>query len=177
VASPQTPAVQDGGQGIVIVNNTQFLLTFADQFFDSGEFAVAPSSIPPFSSGTFTVVPKAGFAGVTGAVTFTFEPLPNVQCRLGAGFGNPFVGSPDSNVAFDADHNQPNSSNPVLNPIGLFTQGTYNFNSTSPSQNSSVQFTGTDTNGYPTTIQITGNATPGFVANITVTQIIVSGGE
>lgn len=174
---PLTPDQVGGGQGITIVNNTQFPLTFADQFFDSGEFATAPSNIKPFSSMSFSVTIKAGFAGVTGAVTFTFSPLPGVVCRLGVGFSNPLFGSYKSNVAFDADLNQPDNSNPILSPIGAFTQGTYDANSSDPSQDTSANFTGADTSGAPTTIQFIGNATPAVVSNVTVVQAIVTGGQ
>jgi hypothetical protein len=178
--TPQPPPVQavQGWQGTVIVNNTQFLLTLVDQFFDSGEFQTAPpGAIQPFSFAVFTVMAKTiSFAGATGAIAYTFEPLPSVSCNLGVGFGNPAVGSFDSNAAFDADHNQIPNSGPIL-PLGLFTQGTYNANSSSPVQTSSAIFTGADTNGLPTTIQFIGQSTPGVVSNVTITQAIVSGGE
>ncbi|HEV7503893.1 MAG TPA: hypothetical protein VGS07_03180 [Thermoanaerobaculia bacterium] len=177
MAPPPVPQPPPGGQAIIIVNQTQFSLSPIDQFFDSGEFAVAPLPISPFNSGSFIVTPtSSGTAGVTGAVAFTFEPLPSVICNLGAGFGNPLFGSFDCNVAFDADHNQIVNSNPIL-PLGDFTQGTYNANSTSPVFSSSTQYAGTDTNGSPTIIQITGNSTPAFVASIIITQTIVSGGQ
>ncbi|HEY0554626.1 MAG TPA: hypothetical protein VGG20_10180, partial [Thermoanaerobaculia bacterium] len=76
-----------------------------------------------------------------------------------------------------ADLNQPANSKPILKPIGLFTQGTYNANSSDPSQDSSATFTGTDTNGSPMTIRIIGNATPSAVSKVIVTQAIVSGGK
>jgi hypothetical protein len=158
-----------------VVNRTQFVLTFEDQYFDSGGFYTAPTDVQPFSVIFFTGIFEGIFTGVTGAITFTFNPLPYVECRLGVGFAAPFVGDLKSNVAFDADLNQPANSNPVLQPISLFTQGTYEANSSDPSADTSTTFTGTDTNGASMTIQISGSAAPGVDAVVVITQQIVSG--
>src|ERR1043165_6065900 len=75
---------------ITVVNHTQFVLTPADSYFDSGRMDVGPSAVGPFKAITFSVsVPNVSvLTGVTGAITFTFNPLPNIVCRFGVGFSN-----------------------------------------------------------------------------------------
>ena len=179
--APTPPAPSDEPShylAITVMNLTQFVLTPADNYFDSGKFFQAPSAIMPFQRMTFSVSAKdPSLAGVSGAVTFTLNPAPNVVCRFGVGFSNPVKGSNTSNAAFDADHNQATNSNPVLNPISLFTQGTYNGNSQNTTTATSAMFTGADRQGASITIQFDGSAVPGAQATASIVQKIVSGGQ
>src|ERR1043166_9219452 len=117
--TPTPPSAGGNWMPVTVVNHTQFLLTPADSYFDSGRFQVAPSLIAPFKAFTFSVsaTDNSILTGVTGAMAYTFSPKQGVTCRLGVGFSNPEIGGYKANVAFDADMNQAENSNPVLHPI------------------------------------------------------------
>src|ERR1043166_2576499 len=175
--TPTPPSAGGNWMPVTVVNHTQFLLTPADSYFDSGRFQVAPSLIAPFKAFTFSVsaTDNSILTGVTGAMAYTFSPKQGVTCRLGVGFSNPEIGGYKANVAFDADMNQAENSNPVLQLIQDFTVGTYNGKTTSIIQTTSANFTGVDKTGAPLTIDFLGSSSPGAHPVVTIVQQIVPG--
>lgn len=166
-ASSTTPSMV-----VTVLNHTQFMLTPAGSYFDSGRFDVAPGGVAPFKAVTFTVCAKDNsiLTGVTGAASYSIT-LPNGTCNVGVGFCDPTMGSYKSNIAFDPDQNQ-TTTTPVLS-IGDFTLGTYNCSTDSTVTASSAKFSGVDKSGKPVTIQFTGSAAPGQQSIVTVVQNIV----
>jgi hypothetical protein len=61
--APPTPTGSNNWMSMTIVNHTQFVLTPADSYFDSGRFAQGPAIVGPFKSMTFTVTTMNGSLG------------------------------------------------------------------------------------------------------------------
>ncbi len=168
-------------QTITVVNQTQYAMIPTSTYFDSGRFWTAPTLVGPFQEMTFSVcnLDNSFFTGATGAVVMQvmLDQADNIVCNLGVGFGAPFSGSFDINAVFDA-----NASSTGVNPsptqsFADLAQATYNSNSTSSVTAQSATFSGTDTNGQPTSILFNVIAIPAQEAMVTVTQQIVGGGS
>lgn len=168
-------------QTITVVNQTQYTLVPTASYFDSGRYWTAPTLVEPFEEMTFSIcnADTSFFTGATGAMVLqvVLDQPDNIVCNLGVGFGSPWVGSFDTNAVFDASSSSTGANPPPVSSPGDLALNTYNSNSTATVNAQSATFSGTDTNGQPTTIVFNAVAIPAQEVMVTITQQITSGGN
>jgi hypothetical protein len=168
-------------QTVTVVNQTQHRILPAATYFESGRFWTAPALAKPFDRMLFSVcnADYSFFTGATGGVVMQIilDEAKNIVCNVGIGFGTPYVGPFDINAVFDANDRTIGANPSPRNTPAALAQASFTNSSNALVQAQSATFSGTDTNGNPTTVVFKAVAIPGQEAMITITQQVVSGGN
>ena len=95
VLPPMTSHLQGKSRSmtVTVFNQTQYVLSYEADYFDSGRFDQSPTNVNPFSSFTFSVCDKDGsvMCGATGGVMFKLQ-APKDPANISIGFCAPYLG-------------------------------------------------------------------------------------
>lgn len=181
LATPADITQKARWQTVTVVNQTQYMLVPGATYFESGRFWTAPTLVAPFNKMVFSICNAdfSFFTGATGGMVLQLVAgqANKVVCNVGVGFGAPWAGAFDINVAFDPSASDAGASpSPGLSQADL-AQSAFTNSSIANVTARSATFSGTDTKGSPTTVVFNAVAVPGQEAMITITQQLVSGGS